>query len=308
MNLLSLLSIAVYAAELVISPIPDETPSIANGVVGKPSIIQMVLDKPSVSFGKLSQTVAPPQVLGVATEATPTPQPTPAPPPPMLRRAKKNAFVVAVIGDSMIDTLGPDVANIEQKLQRTYPGVFFDVRNYGVGATNIDYGIQRLTTNYTYLGKSIPSLVSQHPDVVVIESFGYNPYPFDVGAMDKHWLALATMVDTIRKNLPEAKIVIAATIAPNWDAFGDGAPGVSFSNQAKREHVTVVKRYLENAVGFAHSQGLPLADLYHPSLQADGNGKLVYINGGDHIHYSGEGRELFGHILAQTIVANKLVE
>lgn len=288
MNVLTLFSIAVYAAEIIISPVPDELPG-----------AQTAATAPPVSFGALTQT--PPQ---------PTPLPTPQATAglPAGRQARKNHFTIAVIGDSMVDTLGPGVPNLKSNLTQRYPGVTFDIRNYGVGASNIDYGIQRLTHDYEYLGNHIPSLVSQHPDIVVIESFGYNPYPFDSGAIDRHWLALATMVDAIRGNLPEAKIVMAATIAPNWNVFGDGAPGVSFSDQAKREHVKVVKRYLENTVRFAQSQGLPLADAYHPSLQADGNGKIGYINGGDHIHYSDSGRELFGRVVAQTIVANKLLE
>jgi lysophospholipase L1-like esterase len=290
MNLLSLFSIAVYAAELIISPIPDEVPM---------TVVQTIA--PHVSFGALTQVFTPPQVLGVSTEVIP--QPTPS-----SYHARKNSFTIAVIGDSMVDTLGPDVPHLKNKLTRLYPGVSFKILNYGVGATNIDYGITRLTNEYDYLGVHKPSLVSQKPDVVVVESFGYNPYPFDEGAMDKHWLAMAEAVSVIRANLPDAKIVIAATIAPNWDVFGDGAPGVSFSPQAKREHVAVVKRYLENAVRFAQSQGLPLANAYHPSLQADGNGKIGYINGGDHIHYSDAGRELFGRKVADAIVNNKLLE
>ncbi len=296
MNLLSFFAFAVYAAETILSPLPDELPL----QYVEPSL-------PTISFGALTQTVAAPVVLGASTQEQKgsglkedqglTP-----------RRARKNAFIIAAIGDSMTDTLGPDLGGLAGKLNRAYPGVSFSLLNYGVGATNIDHGITRITNDYDYMGRHVPSLVSQRPDVIVIESFGYNPYPFDEGAMDKYWLALSRAVDTIRSNLPEARIVIAATIAPNWDAFGDGAPGVSFSDQAKREHVTVVKRYLENTVRFAQSQGLPLADAYHPSLQADGNGKLQYINGGDHIHYSDSGRDLFGRTVTQSIVANKLLE
>lgn len=297
MNVLSILSIAVYAAEVVVSPIPDEVPV---------PIVEVTT--PAVSFGTLSQLTPPPEVLGASIEPTPTPQPTLRLAQAHSGQTRKDSFTIAVIGDSMVDTLGPDIAGLGNKLTQQYQNVTFRLLNYGVGATNIDYGITRLTSGYDYLGQPKPSLVSQNPDIVVIESFAYNPYSFDEGALDRHWLALAKAVDTVRGTLPEATVIIAATIAPNWDVFGDGAPGVSFSDQGKREHVAVVKRYLENALRFAQSQGLPLADVYHPSLQSDGNGKIQYINGGDHIHYSEVGRDLFARVLANTIVANKLLE
>ena len=130
----------------------------------------------------------------------------------------------------------------------------------------------------------------------------------DNGSLETHWLKLAQAVDSIRSNLPDSKIVLSATIAPNWDVFGDGAPGVSFSKEAKREYVTVVKGYLENTVKFAKSQHIPLADAYHTSLDSNGNGKLTYINDGDHIHYSDAGRELFAQKVTDAILVNRLLE
>ncbi len=289
-NLISLFSTAVFAAEVVLSPVPDELAG----------YIYPGFHQPSVSFGMLAQPTLP-EVVEITTETIPSLAPVVSP-----RKARKDAFTIAVIGDSMVDTLGPDIGGLPKKLQQTYPGVFFDVRNYGVGATNIDYGISRLTNDYEYLGVGKPSVVSQNPDIVVIESFGYNPYPFDEGALDKHWLALSQMVDIIKANLPEAKIVIAATIAPNWDVFGDGVLG--WDSSGKRRKVEEIKRYIENTVGFAKSQNLPLADVYHPSLDDTGNGKLAYINPGDHIHYSDAGRELFSKKVFEALERHKLLE
>ena len=208
----------------------------------------------------------------------------------------------------MIDTLGPDVPALKSKLSSLYPGVAFQLLNYGVGGTNIDYGLERITNSYSYLGEQKLSLVSQKPDIVVIESFGYNPYPFDEGALERHWLALAAVVDTLKANLPGVKIVIAVTIAPDAKTFGDGAAGVSFSAEDKWKRVDVIKKYLDNAVKFARSQGLPLADAFHTSLGSDGKGKETYINQGDHIHYSDAGRQLFARVVANAIISHKLLE
>ena len=295
--LLSLFAFTVFAAETVLSPLADDA------LVAPPQT-------PTVSFGQLTASYVPPQpegeVLGAATDVSAealAKVEEPAPP-----STRKKSYTIAVLGDSMVDTLGPDVPHLKDKLRAMYPTTEFSIRNYGVGGTNIDYGLERITNGYTYLGESKPSLVSQNPDIVVVESFGYNPYSFDEGALDKHWLAMAKIVDALKANLPGVKLVIAATIAPDAATFGDGAPGLSFGAEDKWEHVDVIKKYLDNAVKFAASQKLPLADAFYPSLDGNGNGKEVYINQGDHIHYSDAGRALFAKKVTEAIVSNRLLE
>lgn len=298
MNLLHLLGIVIYATDVIVSPIPDEP-------------------KPLKTFAQITN-IHFPSVLGIEIENEKTAQlensflkQTPSiTPTPTISQYKlwKNPVKIALLGDSMIDTLGEHAPEIKTSIQKYYPNLGINIMNYGVGATNIDYGIQRITNSYEYLGKSIPSLASQQPDIVIIESFGYNPYPFDNGAIDTHWLALARCVDTIKQSIPHARIVISATIAPNADTFGDGAPGISFTKEEKQKRVNIIKQYLESTVRFAKSQNLPLANAYHPSLQSDGNGNLLYINKNDNIHPSENGRQLFADILAKTLVEHKLLE
>ena len=276
MNLLSIFSIAIFAAEGIISPIPEDIPSTT-----------IVFNKPSTSFGQLPT----PEVLGASAEPEPTPPVT-----------RKSSYTIAVLGDSMVDTLGPGVPHLASALKQTFPQTEFTIYNYGVGGTNIDYGLQRLTSDYLYLDSPVPALVNRHPDIVVVESFGYNPYSFDEGALDKHWLALAKIVDTLKSRIPNVKIVIAATIAPDATTFGDGSAGLSFTPEDKRKRTDVIKQYLDSTVRFAQSQNLPLADAYHPTL----NAPAKYINGGDHIHPSEEGKQLFAQKVTDAILSLSL--
>ncbi len=313
-----------YASERVISPIPDPDPY--------PIIAPVADTPPEVSFGDLLTAVPDTEaVLGTSTTsltmqhfgipdiftssesaiasptATVTPTPTPTTTEPS-RTAKKRTYTITLVGDSMVDTLGPVGGGLPALLNRTYPNATFTIVNHGVGAENIDSGVRRLTNGYSYLGLGRNSVVSDRPDIIVIESFGYNPYPLpDINdALTKHWLKLAEMVDTIHRELPETKILIAATIAPNWDVFGEGAPFINFSPEGKRTKVEEIKKYIESTIAFAKSQGLPLADAYHPSL--DSNGKISYINPGDHIHYSDSGRSFMAQKIAGAIVSHKLLE
>jgi hypothetical protein len=282
MNLLSFFAFTVFAAGTVISPIPANTP-----VTTSPPA------KPDISFGQITATASgtQPTVLGETTTVVPTHEPL---------LTKKQAYTIAFLGDSMIDTMGPGLPAVHIDLKNIYPRTNFILLNYGVGATNIDYGIKRITNGYSYLGKDIPALTSTNPDIVVLESFAYNPFPVADG-INRHWLALAKAVDTIHATIPGAKIIIAATIAPNSTVFGDGAAGLAFSAQDKIERTTIIKQYLDSTVKFAASQHLPLADAYHASLNANNEGILTYINSGDHIHYSDAGRALFAQQVANAL-------
>lgn len=300
MDILSFFTIGAVAATAVISPLADDVP-----------VPTQEYAKPAVSFGALA--AGQPAVLGDETirdipaeSLSPTPTLTATPTP--ARRTKQKTVTIALLGDSMTDTLGPDAPHLRTALKKIYPATSFVIRNYGVGGTGIQYGIERITSGYTYLGKSYASLVSENPDVVVLESFGYNPFGSDESAINSHWMLLAQAVDTIRRNLPSADIVLAATIAPNATRFGDGAPGIAFSSEDKWQRVATIKKYLENAVRFGKSQKLPVADAYHASLLPDGNGNLSYINGGDHIHYSDKGRSLMASQIAKAITQNRLLE
>lgn len=208
----------------------------------------------------------------------------------------------------MIDTLGPDGGSLAGRLNKIYPNTTFTIYNHGVGGQNIDTGLLHLTSGYSYLGAIRPSVLSQSPDIIVVESYGYNPYPYDTGALVTHWLRMASIMDTIKQTLPNTKIVIAATIAPNWNVFGDGAPFINMSPEGKKQKVATIDSYIESTISFAQGEHYPLADAYHPSRGSDGNGMIQYINGGDHIHYSDAGRALMAGAIANVVVSNRLLE
>lgn len=293
MNILTLFATVVFAAETSFS-----------------ALVPMTGTKPAVSFADLSAAAhlqdEKGAVLGTGTFSASIVAGEVA--ASVTRVTKKTHMTIAFLGDSMVDTLGQDLGEVRDGLTRMYPTTTFTLLNYGVGGENIVSGLARVLKGYSYLGKTHPSLISQLPDLIVVESFGYNPFPFEAGALEHHWLSLAYIVDAIKANLPGTKIVIAATIAPNSRTFGDGAAGLAFSATEKLQRTQTIKSYLDNATKFAKSQQLPLADAYHPSLDDLGDGRELYVNPGDQIHYSDTGRQFFSKVVVDTITNNKLLE
>lgn len=216
--------------------------------------------------------------------------------------ASENAgsLTIAVLGDSMVDTMGEYLPYINSALKNYYPNYFFNLLNYGAGGTNIEYGVQRLTSGYDYLGKPIPSLVSANPDIVIIESFAYNPWGREQSDLDRQWLAMAKAIDII-KSQTHAKILFLSTIAPSKTQFGQGPGGINWSSDQAYEHAQKIEKYLQNTINFANSQGYPVVDAYHPSI-VNGDGNLSYISAHDHIHPSVAGCQFIAGLIAQKLL------
>lgn len=215
-------------------------------------------------------------------------------------------ITIAVLGDSMIDTLGTNIPQLQKALIPYFPGKKFKILNYGVSATTMEYALSRLTKDYQYLGKSVSSLVSQSPDIVIVESFAYNNFGNTQSGFDKQSQLITNIISTIHDKLPRANLLLAATFSPNSMIFANGSPDIKLNNLEKVERTTTIKNYLENFVSYAKDHHLPVADAYHPSLvQNDGNRNL--INSKDNIHPSSYGGEFFCNILAKALFDNHLV-
>ncbi|MBU3935153.1 SGNH/GDSL hydrolase family protein [Patescibacteria group bacterium] len=233
-----------------------------------------------------------PQVLGLSTTS---PAPTPTPPSPLLQNigGEGRVITIALLGDSMIDTIPSDI--LEKSLNLYYPYYKFNVLNYGRGASNIEQGLSLL-----------PSLLSQKPDLIAVESFAYNNFGNNQSGIDRQWLTLGAITTEIKKNLPDTPIVLTATIAPNSIIFGNGSP-YTFTSLEKIEKTSTIKLYLKNIINFATSQNFPLADAFTPSLKND-QGDPQFINSNDNIHPSDQGAQFFCDTLASTIFQNKLIQ
>jgi len=217
------------------------------------------------------------------------------------------SYVIAVLGDSMIDVMQPDLPQLVGALDKYYPEAEFKLLNYGVGASDMEYALTRLTSDYTYLDRDVPALLSTNPDIVVIESFAYNHWGNNQGDLDRQWLTLAEIIDAL-KSRGVYKIVLAATIGPDQKTLCDGIEGINLSADQKWEKAITIRAYLQNLINYATSQDYPLADAYHASLDETGNGKSEYVNQGDHLHPSGPGGELLAAKIAEAIFENGLLD
>ncbi len=213
---------------------------------------------------------------------------------------------IALLGDSMVDTLGRDLPYLRKKMETKYPEKVFMLYNYGHGSTNLDQGCARLTEETTYLTITYPPIVSMKPHIIVLESFAYNHWSGAPHDLDRHWITLARCIDIIKKESPNTRIILAATIAPNAQINGSALE--DFSPENRHEWNTTTHAYLRNMLRFAVSEKYPLADAYTPSLDKTGQGQVKYIDATDHLHPSEAGKVLFSETIADTIAKNGMIQ
>lgn len=253
------------------------------------------------SYFPSSINYTPPSISG---QNSTSPKNSALPNPPLSESAP--LYTIALLGDSMIDTLGRHVLSLQDALHRYYPNYRFHILNYGYGSSNIEYGLFRLTHAYTYLHQNFPPLLSLKPDIIVIESFAYNNFGNTPAGFDRQRHALEKITTQIQSSLPQTKILLTSTIAPNSVFFANGIPGIDYHSLEKIEKTDTIKLYLQNLISFAKDQNFPYADAYHPSLIAE-DGDRSLIDPKDNIHPSLRGAEFFSSILAKAIFDHHLL-
>ena len=213
---------------------------------------------------------------------------------------KKESYLIAIIGDSMVDTMGGNLEYLKEELEKKYPGVAFVYYNFGIGSQNVKEGLDRWDDDFSHSGRSFQSISTTNPDILIVGSYAYNPFtPHD---KNLHWSYLSDMVKKAQDT--NAKVYILAEIAPLEDGFGEGVGGVNWPKEKTVEHVIIIADQLENAIGLSGTLGVELIDAYNPSRKEGSRfGKAEYVDGHDGIHPSVEGHKFMAKIIAGKIEA-----
>lgn len=226
----------------------------------------------------------------------------PSPTPIVLKQAvPADSYTIIMVGDSMTEALGLNSDKLREYLKAHYPNKTFGIFNLAKGSTNI-LSVQEI------LEKDI--LPSREFEVILIESFGYNPlstYPLETG-LNIQTQALDKMVSTIRTVKQRAKvnsiIVFVATIAPNRESFGKGA--IDLPDEERVKSADERSAYIKNHIEYAKSRDIPLINIYEKSLK-DGTGNPEYIKGDTFIHPSAKGVDFISREIADFLFNNRVL-
>lgn len=211
---------------------------------------------------------------------------------------RKKQYVIAIFGDSMIDTMGEKLEYLDSSLMRGYPGIKFSLYNYGIGAQNADNGLARFNSPFKYKTRDYPAISQLKPDILIIGSFAYNPFsPYD---LKRYQASLQQLILEAKKNSPDVYLLVE--IAPLKIDFGKGQNGVNWDADTAYIHAGHIIEQLESAINIGKSTGVVVIDAFSPSqINVEKEGKRTYINPDDGIHPSVVGHNFMADLIASTI-------
>lgn len=243
-----------------------------------------------------------------APTAIPTPTFTTYKQPDMPKKAK---YLIVMVGDSMTLALGPHGGSLNTKLNDKYgpQKQFVDIDNYARASTSILSFPDVWNTPTKSFDVTFPPLKSSDFDLILVESFGYNPLSQyqqgDDGLIHQN-AALDALMATIINSHRDARVAFVATIAPNKERYASPvAPNDSVVNRTKE--ATERMRYILNHINYAHAHNIPVIDIFNKTLTPSGDGNLLYINPDDYIHPSATGVDFIGQTIANFIWDNNIL-
>lgn len=250
------------------------------------------------------------QVLSAKTQTLSTPKPSPSTTPTLytdkggakpstspLPTLSKASYIIAVFGDSFVDTMGENMDYLDAALKAKYPKTIFKLYNYGIGSQNIKEGLARFDSPLPYKGRNFPPITNIKSDIIVLGSFAYNPFsPHD---RNQHYLDLIELANRAKKT--GAAVYQLAEIAPLKSGFGKGPHGVNWPPADANSQAAKIVEQLEDAVNSAKTANIPLINAFYPS-QTDGKyGDPSYVNSDDGIHPSVEGHTFMADLIVKSL-------
>lgn len=205
---------------------------------------------------------------------------------------------IAFLGDSLVDTLffGEKFWDLELLLKKEFPNQQFELLNYGVGSTDAELGLFRLTNDYEYKerGRSLPAIVTQKPDVIIIGDFAYNHWTDFSGDLERYR-------ETIKKIISGAqeitnKVWLYLSMMPNKNLYVTGIPWLGWNEEKRVKEYETTRLYQSEFVKIISETKLPLIDCLQPSL-VNGDGNPKYISNVDFIHPSAAMRQLVANLV-----------
>jgi hypothetical protein len=221
---------------------------------------------------------------------------------------KKTAYRIILLGDSMTAALGPYADKLREVVKETYTDRDLIIENRSAPSSNVASLQDRLLSTSTQTDVDYEPILGKDFDIIVIESFGYNPLSH-LGlaeGIDKANESLLNAMRILVREQPNALVIFLATVAPSHTMYGVGA--VDLTPAVRDQWASERDAYIENHIAFAQEHNIPIVDVYHLTKSKTGDGMLKYINLTDHIHPSQVGVNFIQEQLAAYFIDNKIFE
>jgi len=221
------------------------------------------------------------------------------------RSLPRSEYAIAILGDSMIDTMGKDCKYLHDALEEKYPDVNFVIFNYGKGGRTVSQGLEDFDKPFKYKDRDYPSIADADPDIIIVGSFAYNLY--DPHDRDRHWVEYTRLVQKAQEVSPH--VYMLAEIAPYRSGFGLGPNGIMWDPHTAWAYTGKIIEQLENVVSLSEALQVQLIDAYSASLViGTKEGQRALIDQSDNIHPSPEGHKFIAKMIVEGVDFEKIDE
>jgi len=197
----------------------------------------------------------------------------------------------------MVDTMGENLEYLQKTLTNKYPRTKFNLYNYGIGGQNVEQGVGRFESSFVNRERQYSPLPALIPDVLVIGSFAYNPFP--THDRNKHYTLLKELVG--KAKIVSSNVYLLAEIAPLKTGFGKGKNGVNMEENAAFEHASNIVEQLDDVINLSSAENIPLINVYYESKDDGSFGNPYFVNKDDGIHPSVAGHYFTAESIVETI-------
>jgi len=204
----------------------------------------------------------------------------------------------------MVDTfdfMGQGFPELKLELKKLRPNNTIQLKNHGVGTTDVALGLERITKQYNYQerNRQLPAVLDENPNLVVVESFAYNHWSNSSEGIQKYIDCHKKIMKTLQG---KTKILLMATVAPNKELFAQGVLSLGWDKEKQQSEYNLVIKYFQEFISLAKQSGLPFLNLFTQSLTKENTGNLKYVSNVDYIHLSYDGRVFISQKLAPEII------
>lgn len=210
---------------------------------------------------------------------------------------KKPVYSIAIFGDSMVDTMGENLEYLQKILANKYPETKFKLYNYGIGGQNVQQGLLRFESSFVNRERNFPPLPALSPDILIIGSFAYNPFP--THDRNRHYTLLKELL--AKAKTLSSSIYLLAEVAPIKTGFGKGKNGVNMPENAAKEQALRIIEQLDDAVNLSAAENTTIINVYYLSRIDGVFGDPYYVNPDDGIHPSVPGHTFTAEVIVQKI-------
>lgn len=209
------------------------------------------------------------EVLGIQS----TPNPIQNESPEIFPKTFKGNIKILILGSTQTKLLENGNVLIS-KLSQYYPKIQFDFINYSTNQSSLDYALAKTNDTFLENGGLQKSVIFQEPDILIIDTFGYDKELLIKTNFETHLQKLNNLSNLVY-SYNKSQNIFLSNFTPSSSNFE-----ATFPNDANQQYAMASKNLeiINNLNKQILEKSLPLIDITAPSVEGLTNKNSRFLN------------------------------